>query len=196
TAGVYAEKQAVLAGPGGPLLLANSAWTETAARALAPEGTAVARIDLAVPAGVFRPQARAVLRRDLGLPQDEILVMFAAVIADAPGKGTAELAAILRRAARPGLRFVAVGRLDDPASLGIPNLIATGPIADEAVLAAWYGACDIHITASRQETFGQTPVEAGLCGTPTVAYRATGLATAIIDGISGRLVPPEPGALE
>lgn len=193
---IHVEKRAVLAEPEGPLLLAASAWTETTARTLAPIGTRVARVDLAFPTGVFRPRAREALRRTLGLPLDETLVMFAAVIADAPGKGTAELAGILRRTARPGLGFVAVGRLDDPASLGIPNLIASGPIGDEATLAAWYGACDIYITASRQETFGQTPVEAGLCGTPTVAYRLTGLATAVIDGVSGRLVPPEPGALE
>ncbi|MCI9882123.1 MULTISPECIES: glycosyltransferase [Methylobacterium] len=195
-ADIFAEKRAVLAGPDGPVLLAASEWTEAAARALAPRGTAVARIDLAFPTGVFRPQPREALRRTLGLPLDETLVLFAAVIADAPGKGTAELTETFRRIARPGLRFVAVGRLDDPASLGIPNLIAAGSIVDEETLAAWYGACDLYVTASRQETFGQTPVEAGLCGTPTVAYRATGLATAVIDGISGRLVATEPGALE
>ena len=195
-ASVYAEKQAILAEPDGPLLLAASAWTESAARALAPRETRVDRIDLAFPTGVFRPRARAALRRELGLPADDVLVMFAAVIADAPSKGTAELTAILRGAARPGLRFVVVGRLDDPDSLGIPDLIAAGPIGDEATLAAWYGACDLYITASRQETFGQTPVEAGLCGTPTIAYRATGLATAVLDGVSGRLVPLEAGALE
>ncbi|KQO61860.1 hypothetical protein ASF20_09705 [Methylobacterium sp. Leaf88] len=195
-AGVYAEKQAILAGPEGPLLFAASDWSESAARALAPKGTRVDRIDLAFPTGVFRPGSREALRGELGLPSGDVLVMFAAVIADAPSKGTAELTAILRRVARPGLRFVAVGRLDDPDSLGIPDLIAAGPIGDEATLAAWYGACDLAITASRQETFGQTPVEAGLCGTPTVAYRTTGLATAVLDGVSGRLVPPDGGALE
>lgn len=195
-AGAYAEKRAILVERGGPLLLAASAWTEAAAIALAPAGARVDRIDLAFPTGVFRPRSRTTLRRELGLPADDILVMFAAVIADAPSKGTAELTAILRRVARAGLRFVAVGRLDNPASLGIPDLIAAGPIGDEATLAAWYGACDLYVTASRQETFGQTPVEAGLCGTPTVAYRATGLTTAVMDDVSGRLVPTEAGALE
>jgi glycosyltransferase involved in cell wall biosynthesis len=195
-AGAFTEKRAILAEPGGPFLLAASAWTESAAIALAPAGARVDRIDLAFPTGVFRPRSRETLRRELGLPADDVLVMFAAVIADAPSKGTAELTGILRRVARPGLRFVAVGRLDDPDSLGIPDLIAAGPIGDEATLAAWYGACDLYVTASRQETFGQTPVEAGLCGTPTVAYRATGLATAVMDDISGRLVPTEAGALE
>ncbi|MCK2056306.1 glycosyltransferase [Methylobacterium sp. 37f] len=195
-AGVYAEKHAILAEASAPLLLAASDWTEAAARDLAPETTPIARIDLAFPTGVFRPQDRQNLRRQLRLPLENVLVMFAAAIADAPGKGTSELAALLRRIARPGLSFVAVGRLDDPASLDIPNLIVAGPISEETVLARWYGACDLYITASRQETFGQTAVEAGLCGTPTVSYDATGLATAVIDRISGRLAPVAPIALE
>ncbi|MCJ2033891.1 glycosyltransferase [Methylobacterium sp. J-068] len=195
-AAAFADKRLRLTGPRAPLLLANSDWTETIARRLAPAGTRIDRIGLGFPTGVFRPGDRAALRRELGLPAGDVLVMFAAVIADAPGKGAAELAAILRRVAGPGIGFVAVGRLDDPAAFGLPNLVAAGPIGDEDSLARWYGACDIYITASRNETLGQTPVEAALCGTPTVAYRSTGLTTAVIDGVSGHLTEPEPEALE
>lgn len=194
-AAAFEAKRAVLAGPAAPLLLANSAWTAACARQLAPPGTAIAEIDLAFPTGIFRPGDRTALRRGLGLPEHDVLVMFAAVIADAPGKGFADLVASLKRVARPGISFVAVGRLDDPAGVGLPHLIAAGPVGDEATLARWYGACDLYVTASRNETLGQTPVEAGLCGTPSVAYRASGLTTAVIDGVSGVLVPPEPGAL-
>ncbi|WP_264050964.1 glycosyltransferase [Methylobacterium flocculans] len=195
-AAAHAGKRAVLTGPHAPLLLANSAWTEAIARRLAPESARIGRIGLAFPTGVFRPGDRAALRRALGLPQDVVLVMFAAVIADAPGKGAADLAAILARVAGPGIGFVAVGRLDDPAAFGLAGLVVAGPIGDEDTLARWYGACDIYVTASRNETLGQTPVEAALCGTPTVAYRSTGLTTAVIDGVSGRLTDPEPEALE
>ncbi|SFG36217.1 glycosyltransferase [Methylobacterium gossipiicola] len=194
-AGVHAEKRALLTAPDAPLLLANSSWTHDYTRGNAPAGTAVARIDLAFPTGVFRPGDRAALRRQLGLPAGDVLVMFGAVIADAPGKGFQDLMRTLRRIARPGLGFVAVGRLDDSTSLGLPNLFVAGPVAEEAVLAQWYGACDIYVTASLNETLGQTPVEAGLCGIPTVAYRASGLTSAVIDGVSGVLVPQEPDAL-
>ncbi|MDB5648445.1 glycosyltransferase [Methylobacterium sp.] len=195
-AAAFAHKRAVLAGSHAPLLLGNSRWTEATARRLAPAGTRIDRITLAFPTGVFRPGDRADLRRQLGLPPDDVLVMFAAVIADAPGKGAAELAAILRRIAGPGIGFVAVGRLDDPAAFGLANLVAAGPIGNEETLARWYGACDVYVTASRNETLGQTPVEAALCGTPTVAYRSTGLTTAVIDGVSGHLTDVGPEALE
>lgn len=195
-AATFAEKRAVLAGADAPLLLANSAWTAATARQLGGASLRIDRIALAFPVGVFRPPPdRAALRRSLGLPQDDVLVVFAAVIADAPGKGFADLVAALRQVARPGIGFVAVGRLDDPAVFGLPSLVVAGPVTDEASLAQWYGACDIHITASRTETLGQTPIEAGLSGTPTVAYAACGLTDAVIDGVTGVLVAPEPNAL-
>ncbi|WP_284246826.1 glycosyltransferase, partial [Methylobacterium haplocladii] len=191
-AGAYAEKRRALAAP---LLLANSAWTEERARSLAPDGTVIARIQLAFPTGVFRPRDRAALRRTLGLPERDVLILFAAVIADAPDKGFSDLVATIKRVARPGVGFVAVGRLDDPGVFGLANLHAPGPIGDEETLAQWYAACDVYLTASRLETLGQTPIEAGLCGTPTVAYRATGLTSAVVDGVTGLLVAPGEGAL-
>ncbi|MEL6062790.1 MULTISPECIES: glycosyltransferase [unclassified Methylobacterium] len=194
-AGMHARKRAALAGPAAPWLLANSDWTLARARELAPPGTVAEPIRLAFPTGVFRPGDRAALRRRLGLPPDDVLILISAVIVDGPDKGFHDLRDALRAVARPGVGVVAIGRLDDPARLGIANLFAPGLIADEETLATWYGACDLHVTASRHETLGQTPIEAGLCGVPTLAYRTSGLASAVIDGVSGRLVPLKPGAL-
>ncbi|MCJ2010566.1 glycosyltransferase [Methylobacterium sp. J-092] len=194
-AGAQAGKRAVLARRDGPILLANSAWTASRARALAPPGAVVAPLALAFPTSVFRSRDRSALRRRLGLPADDLLILVSAVVLDGPDKNVGDLADALRRVAGPGVGFVAIGRLDHPARLALPNLFAPGLIADEAHLAAWYGACDLHVTASRLETLGQTPIEAGLCGTPTLAYRTAGLTSSVIDGVSGRLVPVEPGAL-
>ena len=202
-AGMHGRKRAVLAGASpasptessAPWLLANSDWTLARARELAPPGSVVEPVRLAFPTAVFRPGDRAALRRTLGLPPDEVLILVSSVIVDGPDKGFADLRAALQAVAGPGVGVVAIGRLDDPARLGVANLFAPGLIADEAVLAAWYGACDLHVTASRHETLGQTPIEAGLCGVPTLAYRTSGLTSAVIDGVSGRLVPVRPGAL-
>jgi glycosyltransferase involved in cell wall biosynthesis len=191
----WRDKQKVLATTAPPILIANSTWAADRARALAPPGAAIERIDLAFPTQVFRPRDRATLRRELNLPKDDVLLVFAAVIADASSKGTQDLLSVLRRVARPGVGFVAIGRIDDPGAFRLPNLFTPGPITDEDTLARWYGACDIHVTASQLETLGQTPIEAGLCGTPTVAYRATGLTTAVIDGVTGRLTDVSSEAL-
>jgi glycosyltransferase involved in cell wall biosynthesis len=194
-AGMHVRKRAVLAGPAGPWLLANSDWTLARARELAPPGAVAERIRLAFPTAVFRPGDRAALRRRLGLPPGDVLILVSSVIVDGPDKGFSDLRAALQAVTRPGVGVVAIGRLDDPTKLGVPNLFAPGLIADEETLAAWYGACDVHVTASRHETLGQTPIEAGLCGVPTLAYRVSGLTSSVIDGVSGRLVPVRPGAL-
>ncbi|MBP1182366.1 glycosyltransferase [Methylobacterium sp. PvR107] len=193
--GMHLRKRAVLAGSASSWMLANSDWTLARARDLAPPGAITERIRLAFPTAVFRPGHRAALRSRLGLPHGDVLILVSSVIVDGPDKGFADLRVALQAVARPGVGVVAVGRLDDPTRLGVPNLFVPGMIADEETLAAWYGACDIHVTASRHETLGQTPIEAGLCGVPTLAYRVSGLTSSVIDGVSGRLVPVRPGAL-
>ncbi len=198
-ASALAEKRAFLGGDPAPLLLSNSDWMTAEGRRLLGAGLAdrVAQIDLPFPTQVFRPRDRAGLRRSLGLPQTDVLILLAAVVADAPRKGLSDVLTVLRGLARPGVGFVAIGRLDRPDRLGLPNLIATGPIGSEDEMARWIGACDLHVTASRSETLGQTAIEAGLCGVPTVAFRRTGLTTAVIDGVSGMLVDDtEPGGFE
>jgi glycosyltransferase involved in cell wall biosynthesis len=191
----WLEKQRFLGAPRPPILLANSPWTASQARAFAPTDAAVEEIALPFPTEVFRPRDRRETRRALGLPEHDVLVMCAAQVVDAPHKGTGELAAALRRVARPGVGFVVVGRVDNPEAFGVPNAVFPGRIADEHQLAAYYAACDVFVTASRLETLGQTPIEAGLSGTPPVAYRATGLTAAVIDGVSGRLCAPDASSL-
>ncbi len=194
----WREKRDFLLDRRAPLLLANSAWMASVSREVLGDALEdrVASIDLSFPTQVFAPDDRTALRRDLGLPLDHVLIMFAAVVADDPIKGLKDVLHELRDIARHGgVGFVAIGRIDAPSRLRLPNLIAPGPITDEYQLARWYGACDLFVTASRSETLGQMPVEAGLCGTPTVAYRRTGLTTAVIDGVSGLLADPDvPGS--
>lgn len=189
-------KRAFLRSDPPPLLLANSHWAAAFIRTVVGSalGAIVRRIDLAFPTQVFRPHDRAEARAALGLPKDDVLIMFAAANADDPRKGFLDMLPSLHAVARPGVGFVVIGRIDHPERLDLPNLFAPGPIANEGRLALWFAACDLHVTTSRYETLGMTPIEAGLCGTPTVAYRQTGLSTAVIDGVSGSLVDPNPAA--
>src|SRR5262249_50431145 len=128
-----------------PMLLAASEWTETFAKSvLGPElEPVVHRIDLPFPAQVFRPRRREELRRSLGLPEADLLIMFAAVVSDNPQKGMDDVLGALRALARPGIGFVIIGRIDDPTALRLPNLFAPGSIADESRLADWFAACDL-----------------------------------------------------
>jgi len=56
--------------------------------------------------------------------------------------------------------------------------------------------CDVLINPSLSESFGRTPVEAMACARPVVGAAIGGMRDTIVDGETGRLVPPaDPAAL-
>jgi glycosyltransferase involved in cell wall biosynthesis len=63
-------------------------------------------------------------------------------------------------------------------------------------VAQWYRSADVLVAAPWYEPFGLTPLEAMACGVPVVATAVGGLLDTVVDGITGRLVPPrDPRAL-
>ena len=66
-----------------------------------------------------------------------------------------------------------------------------------AQLPLYYNAADVCVVPSFYESFGLVAVESMACGTPVVASRVGGLASTILDGETGYLIPwrcPEPFA--
>jgi glycosyltransferase involved in cell wall biosynthesis len=175
-------------------LVAPSRWM--ADRARASSLFRERRIEV-IPNGIdteiFRPMDKGAARRQLGLPPERPVILFGAVNAlDDPNKGWALL--------RPALEFVAKDR---PEALAVvfgglapteplPGLetIFLGRLEDDAALVASYAAADVFVAPSLQESFCQTLLEAMACGTPTVAFRATGPLDLIEHGRSGYLAEP------
>lgn len=73
----------------------------------------------------------------------------------------------LKRRARKNIRFVPSG------------------LTDQA-LASYYQKCRAFVFAA-DEDFGIAAVEAAACGKPVIAYRASGLAETVVDGVTGVL---------
>lgn len=170
-------------------------------------GAEPARVDVVHPGvdlDVFRAGRRDDARAALGLPPDAAVLLFAGRIQPlkAPDVVLRAAAELLRR--DPGLRgrlqVVVVGGasgsgLDRPTSmadlaaeLGITDVVRLEPAVTQDVLADWYAAADAVCVPSHNESFGLVAIEAQACGTPVVAARVGGLATAVADGVSGVLV--------
>lgn len=107
------------------------------------------------------------------------------------------IAAVARlRAEFPGLRLFVTGRGDHEAelrqlatSLGVADAVEfTGFVTEERkhelLQQAWLG-----VQTSTIEGWGLGVIEAGACGTPTVASNSPGLCEAVRDGETGVLVP-------
>ncbi|MFM2438840.1 MAG: hypothetical protein RLZ55_1665 [Actinomycetota bacterium] len=106
-------------------------------------------------------------------------------------------------ATRPGTRLVLAGSGGQQATFdqvcrerGLVESVVRSGWLPEGELKALIGAADAAVVPSLYEPFGMVALEAMSLGAPVVASRTGGLADIVIDGETGRSVPPgDPVAL-
>jgi phosphatidylinositol alpha-1,6-mannosyltransferase len=161
-----------------------------------------------VPPGVdverFRPLSgveRNAARARFGLPLGAELVVSISRLVPRKGFDVAIRAAAGLARSRPRLLLTIAGRGRDErrlrrlaAELGAPVRFL-GRVANDD-LPLLYGCADLFTMACRtrwggleQEGFGVVFVEAAACGTPQIAGNSGGAAEAVVDGVTGRVLP-------
>ena len=153
---------------------------------------------------VFVPGNQIAARKDLGVAEDAIVLLFVGRIQPlkAPDVLIKAAAEILKR--NPELRsrlVVAIcggpsgSGLERPDSLvtladqlGVSDVVKFVPPTSRAELVKWFQSASVCVVPSYSESFGLVAIEAQACGTPVIAARVGGLPTAVRDGISGVLV--------
>jgi len=151
--------------------------------------------------GEFAPDAadtryRADVRTRLGIPPDARVVGFVGrLVRD---KGVVELTAAWRSVSArvPAAHLIVVGAPEprDPVPAETLRELATAPgvhllghVADPREL---YPAFDVLALPTYREGFPVVLLEAAALALPAVASRVTGCVDAVVDGETGRLVPP------
>lgn len=144
----------------------------------------------------YQPIERTLARDVLKLPQDKQLVLFGALAATAdPRKGYHLLVSALKKLSQMGwqdkieLAVFGASEPEHPIDLGF-KAHYLGSFQDDLSLAIVYSAADVMVVPSLQESFGQTASEALSCGTPVVAFNATGLKDIVDHQINGYLAKP------
>lgn len=144
----------------------------------------------------FQPLDRGFCRQVLGLPSDRTIVLFGALGgAGDPRKGYDLLLEALRSWSRTTDSGQIVGVVFGQGEPAVPPELPfplrwMGHLGDDVTLSLLYNAADVMVVPSRQEAFGQTASEALSCGTPVVAFGATGLLDVVDDRVTGYLAHP------
>jgi len=144
----------------------------------------------------YRPINQRLARQLLNLPQDKQLVLFGALEATSNRrKGFHLLQAALQELSKSGwkdkLEAVIFGasQPQSPSDMGL-TAHYLGHLHDDLSLAVVYSAADVMVVPSFQEAFGQTASESLACGTPVVAFNATGLKDIVDHQFNGYLAKP------
>jgi glycosyltransferase involved in cell wall biosynthesis len=145
---------------------------------------------------VFRPLDKAECRKILGLPLDAKLILFGAMAATSDrNKGFQFLQPALQKFSATGAhndaQLIIFGASEPqvPIDFGL-RAQYVGRLHDDISLAVLYSAADVMIVPSLQEAFGQTASESMACGTPVVAFNATGLKDIVQHQHDGYLAEP------
>ena len=140
------------------------------------------------------------LQSSLGIPEQAPVIGFVGRLTR--DKGIVDLHAAFTQLQTefPDLRLVLIGWPEegDPVPSAVwqslqnhPQIIRTGAIKDPSL---YYGLFDVFVFPSYREGFPNVPLEAAAAGVPVVGYSATGTLDAVVNGVTGTLVPLQDSA--
>lgn len=141
---------------------------------------------------IFRPEARDLAwRRDLGIANDEVAIGFLGRLVLEKGLDvfSEAMQALTARGVPHRVLVIGDGPARETFAEQVPEACFAG-FQTGADLGRAVASMDIFLNPSVTETFGNVTLEAMACGVPVVAADATGSASLVEDGVTGRLVPP------
>lgn len=128
---------------------------------------------------VFKPYDKNVARKRLGIEEDALVFIFVAAFINDSWKGLKELCVAFEKLHLDNAVILAVGKKLD---IEYPSFVkAIGPIYEGEKLSEAYSAADYFVSASTQEAFAQTPIEAMACGIPAILTPVSGTSELITE---------------
>ena len=174
------------------IMACSGSAADIVADAYGLERSAIDVVHCGVDTSVFHPAAEG------NRLAERPTVLFVGRLVGNKGAETIAEAGFLLRRKYPDIRIVFVGegssvperiraRAAEERAESVIELVGFVPLAD---LPARYREAHVFCSPATFEGFGQTAIEAQACGCPAVVSSGGGGAEAVIDGVTGFVVPP------
>lgn len=187
---LFVKKQAAYK-KGAITFVACSNWLkELALKSPLTKGHRVVSIPNPINTELYHPQDKSAVRKQLNLPEDRKIVLFAAVKASDPRKGIDYLLEASRLITKHpnNIMYLIAGTHGEELAekLNLPAH-SMGFVPSDR-MAEVYNAADLFVTPSLQENLPNTLMEAMACGTPCVGFNIGGIPEMISHKKNGYLV--------
>ena len=136
----------------------------------------------AVDTAIYKLQDKLIAKREFGLPEDKINVLF--LNTGGFHKGSDMVFSCIQERSFKNLHFVALGGNFQEATGEVTFI---GAIDDEILLSRLYAAADVFLMPSREDNLPNMMLESLLCGTPVLATVIGGITDVIKSGFNGYL---------
>ncbi len=166
-------------------IVTPSAWLgKLAQQSKSLEGFSVHVIPNSINTQIFRPYDKNFARCVFNIPLDKKVVLYVSETIGNYRKGFDMLTAALKEVESNNTVLVATGNANRPTN---ENVIYTGGIPDERLMALLYSAADVFVSSSREDNLPNVALESIACGTPVIAFNIGGLPEIITSGFNGIL---------
>ncbi len=152
-------------------------------------GKRIETIDNTVDANEFMAVDKTIAKTILGVPAGKKIILVGALNLADPYKGLQYFTEALTHIVdKDNYHVLSFGK-DISSALAATGIgyTAHGVLRDTLSLRLLYSAADVFVSPSKMEAFGKTIVESMCCGTPVVAFDATGPASLIRHKVDGYL---------
>lgn len=161
-------------------------------------------IPLGVDVEIFKPRSREVIRDQLRVARDALVLLTVGRISTLDKGDLAPLLGVFAQLRRTNpevnLQMIVAGTAFDAtvealqgyaAQLGVADAVRFVDPLDPFDAHLWYSAADVFVSPADNvnETFGLTVIEAMACGIPQVVSDWDGYRDTVVDGVTGFLVP-------